>query len=203
VLEDADVREIEQRCRRYQGAFTGSCGAVAAGAILLIRDREQLKEENRRMSEQLAAIDTKGPIHDPEDQEVDDATLPSDWILRGQRELEERRTATPVRLTGDSLLDKPTPAEQLLLDAIDTIRDRRTKYGSPRDHFKKTVGMINAAFADVLRRPLTEADWALIMTMDKIARDLGPCPTPDTPIDLAGYGACLAECRHTPSGSSD
>jgi hypothetical protein len=165
----------------------------AAGAILLIRDREQLKEENRRMSEQLAAIDTKGPIHDPEDIEVDDATLPSDWILRGQRELEERRTATPVRLTGDSLLDKPTPAEQLLLDAIDVIRDRRSKYGSPRDHFKKTVGMINAAFADVLKRPLTPADWAVIMTLDKVARYMGPSKTADGPVDLAGYAACLFE----------
>jgi len=202
MLDAEYVAEAERRARRYQGAWTGTAGTLAADVVRLIKDRTAILQENRRMADQLAEIDTKGPIHDPEDQEVDDATLPSDWILRGQRELEERRAATHVRLTGDSLLDKPTPAEQLLLDAIDTVRDRRTKYGSPRDHFKKTVGMINAAFADVLRRPLTEADWALIMTLDKIARDLGPCPTPDTPIDLAGYGACLAECRHTPSGSS-
>jgi hypothetical protein len=55
------------------------------------------------------------------------------------------------------------------------------------------VGMINAAFAEVLKRPLTEADWAIIMTLDKVARYMGPSKTADGPIDLAGYAACLAE----------
>jgi hypothetical protein len=31
------------------------------------------------------------------------------------------------------------------------------------------------------------------MILDKIARHMGPCKTLDTPIDLAGYAACLAE----------
>lgn len=87
------------------------------------------------------------------------------------------------------------PAEQLLQQAIDVIRDRRPKYGGPRDHFRRTVGMINAAFADILRRPLTTSDWAVIMVLDKVARHRGPTPTPDTPIDVAGYAACLHECE--------
>lgn len=87
------------------------------------------------------------------------------------------------------------PAEQLLQQAIDVIRDRRPKYGGPRDHFRRTVGMINAAFADILRQPLTTSDWAVIMVLDKVARHRGPTPTPDTPIDLAGYAACLHECE--------
>jgi hypothetical protein len=85
------------------------------------------------------------------------------------------------------------PAEQLLLDALAVIRDRRPKYGGPLQHFRRTVGMINAAFADVLRRPLTEADWAIFMTLDKVARYCGPNKTADGPVDLAGYAACLAE----------
>ena len=88
----------------------------------------------------------------------------------------------------------PPPAEQLLLDALAVIRDRRPTYGGPLVHFRRTVGMINAAFGDVLRRPLTEADWAQIMILDKIARFRGPRPTSDGPVDLAGYAACLAEC---------
>jgi len=85
------------------------------------------------------------------------------------------------------------PAERLLLDALAVIKDRRPKYGGPLQHFRRTVGMINAAFADVLKRPLTEADWAIFMTLDKVARYCGPNKTTDGPVDLAGYAACLAE----------
>lgn len=85
------------------------------------------------------------------------------------------------------------PAEQLLLDALAVIRDRRGKYGGPRHHFRRTIGMINAAFGHLFKRPLTEADWAIFMTLDKVARYCGPAKTTDGPIDLAGYAACLAE----------
>jgi hypothetical protein len=111
-----------------------------------------------------------------------------------------------IRWTGDSILASPpdglrgeptasTPAERLLLEALAVIRDRRPKYGGPRHHFRRTVGMINAAFSEVLKRPLTESDWAIFMTFDKVARFLGPNKTADGPIDLAGYAACLAECE--------
>jgi hypothetical protein len=53
--------------------------------------------------------------------------------------------------------------------------------------------MVNAAFAEVLKRPLTEADWATIMILDKIARFRGPGSTIDGPVDIAGYAACLYE----------
>jgi hypothetical protein len=125
-----------------------------------------------------------------------DETVPVDWILQGQKEME----AAPddIRWTGDSILanqDDISPAERLLMDAIDVVRDRRPKYGGPKHHFRRTIGMINAAFADVLKRPLTESDWAIFMTFDKVARFLGPNKTADGPIDLAGYAACLAECE--------
>jgi hypothetical protein len=123
-------------------------------------------------------------------------TVPVDWILQGQKEMD----AAPddIRWTGDSILAKQddiSPAERLLMDAIDVVRDRRPKYGGPKHHFRRTIGMINAAFADVLKRPLTESDWAIFMTFDKVARFLGPNKTADGPIDLAGYAACLAECE--------
>lgn len=161
---------------------------------------ERWQEMTKASAEKYAAeraIDEKGPLRDVDEVVADDdAALPSDWILQGQRELE----AAPddIRWTGDSILaDKAdlSPAEKLLMDALDVIRDRRPKYGGPRHHFRRTIGMINAAFADVLKRPLTESDWAIFMTFDKVARFLGPNKTADGPIDLAGYAACLAECE--------
>ena len=92
---------------------------------------------------------------------------------------------------GDRL--EQTPAEQLCEKTAEVIRDRRPKYGGPRHHFARTIGMVNAAFADVLKRPLTEADWATIMILDKIARFRGPGATVDGPVDIAGYAACLYE----------
>lgn len=130
-----------------------------------------------------------------------EAAIPVDWILQGERELHDGEQ----RQTGDGVMNAPAPrlyaetaenaAERLLLDALAVIRDRRPLYGGPREHFRRTVGMINAAFRDVLNRPLTTSDWALIMTLDKVARFLGPTKTPDQITDLAGYAACLAECE--------
>jgi hypothetical protein len=115
--------------------------------------------------------------------------LRGDGLTREQPEKNEySEWVPPSYAVGQTL-----PAEQLLLDALAVIRDRRPKYGGPLQHFRRTVGMINSAFADVLRRPLTEADWAIFMTLDKVARYCGPNKTADGPIDLAGYAACLAE----------
>jgi hypothetical protein len=91
---------------------------------------------------------------------------------------------------------EPTPAaERLLATATITIRQRRGTYGPPREHFARTVAAINAIFSHKLREPLTEADWAQIMILDKLARHQGTSRSADTPVDLAGYAACLAECE--------
>jgi hypothetical protein len=85
------------------------------------------------------------------------------------------------------------PAEQLLHTAAATVRDRRATYGPPSEHFTKTVAAVNGIFAHKLREPLTVADWAQIMILDKLARHQGAAKSSDTPVDLAGYAACLAE----------
>jgi hypothetical protein len=147
--------------------------------------------ERWKVASQASAQKYHAERAEPEEQ------IPVDWILQGQKEMEA--STDDIRWTGDSILakdhDDVSPAERLLMDAIDVVRDRRPKYGGPKHHFRRTIGMINAAFADVLKRPLTESDWAIFMTFDKVARFLGPNKTADGPIDLAGYAACLAECE--------
>ena len=232
-LTDDYIAEARQRAYRYQGQWTGTAGSIAADSARLLIERKKMQgfiTELEKTNAQLrAAVETRlaggccdgGKCHAATDEaperwkEITQAsaekyaaereeTVPVDWILQGQREME----AAPddIRWTGDSLLATPpdglrpepdasTPAERLLLEALAVIRDRRPKYGGPRHHFRRTVGMINAAFSEVLKRPLTESDWAIFMTFDKVARFLGPNKTADGPIDLAGYAACLAECE--------
>lgn len=101
-------------------------------------------------------------------------------------------TATPLPEPADDA--ELFPAEKLLSAALAAVRDRRGSYGHPKDHFARTVGMINAAFADKLKAPLEPCDWPIIMILDKIARHTGKGrKRPDTPIDISGYSACLAE----------
>jgi hypothetical protein len=111
------------------------------------------------------------------------------WLLLAVQEIRRTRSMK----TPD---DVPTnAAEHLLRTAIHTVGARRATYGPPKQHFAKTVAAVNAIFADKLRAPLTEADWAQIMILDKLARHQGTSKSADTPVDLAGYAACLAECE--------
>jgi hypothetical protein len=224
-LSDEYIAEARQRAYRFQGQWTGTAGALAADTARLIIERKKMQghimDLENTNAQLRAAVETRlagGCCDGGKCQPVDDAPerwkeitqasaekyhaerseqIPVDWILQGQKEMEA--STDDIRWTGDSILakdhDDVSPAEKLLMDAIDVVRDRRPKYGGPRHHFRRTVGMINAAFADVLKRPLTESDWAIFMTFDKVARFLGPNKTADGPIDLAGYAACLAECE--------
>jgi hypothetical protein len=140
---------------------------------------------------------------------------PVDHILRGERELkhypgdevepeatliEEEETPAWVAPAAEKIVEylhEPGPpvAVKLLETAKAAVLDRHRVYGPPQEHFQRTVGMVNSLFASVLKRPLTTSDWARIMLLDKLARDLGPKPHPDNAVDLAGYAACLAECN--------
>jgi hypothetical protein len=211
-LTDEYLAEARQRAYRYQGQWTGTAGALAADVARLLIERKRmegtitdLEETNSQLREAVEnRMAGRGSMPTPDQlfgggccdggkfQPTDDAG--ERWNVKAQASAR----AHAERLSGDSLLDDQgdiSPAEKLLLDAIDVVRDRRPKYGGPRHHFRRTIGMINAAFSDVLKRPLTESDWAIFMTFDKVARFLGPNKTADGPIDLAGYAACLAECE--------
>lgn len=199
------LTDIEYRARRFSGAYTGTSGTLAAGVINLINERKQMEATISRLEADNQALRDAvesrlaGSCDGGKCQPEPEYAIPVDWILRGERELKEERSQQEERPLGAGVLANgggdETPAEKLLQDAIGVIRDRRPKYGGPRHHFARTVGMINAAFSDVLKRPLTPSDWALIMTLDKVARFLGPTKTSDQITDLAGYAACLAECE--------
>lgn len=166
-----ELATIDQRIQRAGAAncWTGTLGSLAGDARRLVRHIQ-----GRQMSEDY----------------------PVDHILRGDRELRH--------FTGDEIEPEatviqqdesgPPVAVQLLDKARAAVLNRHGIYGPPQEHFGRTVGMVNSLFSAVLRRPLTTADWARIMLLDKLARDMGPQPHPDNPVDMAGYAACLAEC---------
>ena len=213
-LTDEYLAEARQRAYRFQGQWCGTSGSLAADVARLLIERKKMAgfiTELENTNAQLrAAVETRlaGRASMPTPDQLfggaccDGGKCHStpEELEAGWREITQASAAKYAadRLTGDSLLKDQgeiSPAERLLLDAIDVVRDRRPKYGGPVHHFRRTIGMINAAFADVLKRPLTESDWAIFMTFDKVARFLGPNKTADGPIDLAGYAACLAECE--------
>ena len=190
-MTDADLVTIDQRIQRAGAAncWTGTLGALGTDARRLVRHIQ----ETRKMS----------------------CEYPVDHILQGERELrdftgdetepeatviEQDETpswAPPIAEKIVEYLHDPGPpvAVRLLEKAKAAVLDRHRVYGPPQEHFARTVGMVNSLFASVLKRPLTTSDWARIMILDKLARDLGPRPHPDNAVDLAGYAACLAECQ--------
>jgi len=133
------------------------------------------------------------PAATPREQDEDCLVPPEHYILRAEMELKAGR---PLGQGVTQIHD--SPAEALLALATQTIVDRRRTYGPPREHFERTVAAINAIFSHKLVSPLTSGDWSLIMILDKAARHQGPARSSDTPIDIAGYAACLAECEALP-----
>lgn len=118
------------------------------------------------------------------------------WVFHLVQEV-RRLKEQPVK-NPDDPREPLTTAQNLLDQAGRVIAQRRGTYGPPREHFARTVAAVNAIFAHKLREPLTVADWAQIMILDKLARHQGNGGTSkssDTPVDLAGYAACLAECE--------
>jgi hypothetical protein len=89
------------------------------------------------------------------------------------------------------MIETRTAAEQMLEQSIAAVRDRHGKYGPPAEHFARTAAMVNSAFGTTF----TASDWALVMILDKVSRQLGAAATDDGGIDIAGYAACHQECR--------
>ena len=176
-LSEEYIATALRDARRFMGSWSGTSGNLAAHTVRLINERKRMLEANR-------------------EKEAGGAMLEAAWEKYKRDQVApngEPITRRVYGAGGDRPEPEQTPAEQLCSRTAEVIRDRRPKYGGPQKHFARTVGMVNAAFSDVLKRPLTEADWATIMILDKIARFRGPNSTIDGPVDIAGYAACLYE----------
>lgn len=84
--------------------------------------------------------------------------------------------------------------ESLLRETMQAVSARAAAYGSANHHFARTIGAINAMFRHKFNEDLTPSDWAMMMMIDKIAREQH-APKRDNAVDIAGYAACLAQCR--------
>lgn len=86
------------------------------------------------------------------------------------------------------------PRARLLLQAADTVVERGSHYGPPREHFERTVRALLALMPDLFARTPEPEDWAKMMIIDKLARD-AEVAKEDNCIDIAGYAACMHEVR--------
>lgn len=202
------LAEAERRARRFAGCWDqGTSGTLAADVVRLLRDRARILATLEHPQEPAmpcapSAITEKGPWPDPEDLDVDDGD-------EGRLALEHAAAAKAFAPYARPPAAEPRPpAEELLLTSAATVRERRTNYGPPADHFTITIGLLNAALGAKLRarlaagrEPFELTDWPLIMALDKIARYMGPGRSADVAVDLAGYAGCLHECEKAAPGT--
>ena len=81
----------------------------------------------------------------------------------------------------------PPPIETVLDEARRiTSGDRDGDYGHPAEHWKRTVGAINAMFGTKFK----PRDWGFIMALDKIAREQNRSKR-DNLVDVCGYSRCI------------
>lgn len=80
----------------------------------------------------------------------------------------------------------------ILKQAQAVVEQRGAAYGGAKDHFGRTVGLLNVMLADKLKVPLVPSDWPIVMICDKLAREANR-HNDDNCVDIAGYAGCLAE----------
>lgn len=83
-----------------------------------------------------------------------------------------------------------------MADIKDTLIDRQATYGPPKEHFARTIILLNAARfrrynpRTKIFEELTIEDWPQIMILDKLARAQNDPRFLDNPHDIAGYAEC-------------
>ena len=224
-LTDEYIAEARQRAYRFQGQWCGTSGALAADTARLLIERKKmqgiitsLEDTNAQLR---AAVETRlsggccdgGKCHAPADEAPDrwkeitqasakkyaaerEETVPADWILQGQREMEA--VQDDIRWTGDSILAKqsddirPGSREFLaILEELKTLHLAKTlDYGVDED----ALSNIRQS-ADVVNMPA----WAgcILRISDKMHRlkayfRRGKCEfdgIEDTLKDIACYSA--------------
>jgi hypothetical protein len=85
----------------------------------------------------------------------------------------------------------PYTHRSILQEAESLINgDRRASYGHPLDDYTRTAGLVNAAFADKLKEPLSPEDMMMVMVLVKLSRQRN-LPKRDNLVDACGYLGCI------------
>ncbi len=101
---------------------------------------------------------------------------------------------------GEIIMKDPRPivsgatfeADLQRISVEETTKDRQKRYGPPREHFQRTVTMLNAlGFRrlqdDKMPAQLQVDDWPVIMIIDKLSRAHHDRDFEDNFHDIAGY----------------
>jgi len=91
-------------------------------------------------------------------------------------------------------VDPVRPVDESVLEQAVRVRQERSIYGRPTDHFTRTTGQINAMLGDeYLKKPLEPHHWALFMAADKCSRAMNSPQHKDHWVDIPGYASCGAD----------
>lgn len=74
-------------------------------------------------------------------------------------------------------------------EVSDTVRERQLAYGSPRQHWTLTMGMLNSLLKPYLKKEIPVSMWPRIMILDKLARSVAGEYRHDHAVDVMGYAA--------------
>jgi hypothetical protein len=131
-LTDDYIAEARQRAYRFQSQWTGTSGALAADVARLLIERKRMQgtiTDIQETNAQLrAAVEARlagdccgGGKCQPEPEPA--ATIPVDWILQGQKEMDA--ADDDIRWRGDSILAEPDnirPGSREFLAVLDEIK---------------------------------------------------------------------------------
>ena len=179
------LADVERRARRFMGQWTGSEGGLAADVIRLLKERKELMS-------QLDALDC-GPV-----ETTTTESIPSDWILRGDRELRQERDQ-PTRLKGDGILrTAERPAGSVaFLEIVEELRQlhlaKTAQYGDTEDPFANVTASAKCGVSP-WRRALCDLSDCVVR-MQRYANGQ-PVDTENALIDAANWALiCLLKLR--------
>ena len=94
---------------------------------------------------------------------------------------------TPI--TSPSITKVEPKKETVFQEVERTVGERQLAYGSPREHWTITTGMLNALLAPYLKKPIPVSMWPRVMVLDKLARSVAGTYKHDHAVDVMGYAA--------------
>lgn len=218
-LTPSYLAEVEQRARRFAGAYTGTSGTLAADCLTLLKGIKEMQEAVAEIAGQPISLEEANrQLREAVEKRIGEGgaasaacaepslcenveTFASDYILKASQELAEKPLP---RLPGDSLLSaggdlRPGSAAVLkVLDEAGNLHLRKSlDYGADEDALRNIK-----EGADLINVPSWQA--CLIRIADKMSRMRAYCRrgevefdgVEDNLLDIVSYAAiALAEYR--------